>query len=221
MMYGFRIDLISGQLGYLAVGALFSLGLTSLSMIFGMSIGLIISLGRMTKNRIIRAFASIYVDVMRGVPLLALLIWFFYGLSILIDFSFSPLFAGIACLSLKYSGYLAETFRAGIQAIEKGQSEASLSLGFSKLQNLRRIVIPQALRIVIPPIGNSFVSMIQDSSLVMIVGIWELMKRGNSVANSSLRPFEIYTTVGIFYLIMTISASRINRYLEKRLKVER
>jgi len=215
----FDINVIRGQLDYLAIGALFTLGLTSLSMIIGVLIGLIISLGRMTKNIFIRAISSAYVDIMRGIPLLVLIIWFYYGLSMLIDYSFSPLFAGIACLSLKYSGYLAETFRAGIQAIEKGQSEASFSLGFSKLQNLRRIVIPQALRIVIPPIGNSFVSMLQDSSMVMLVGIWELMKRGNSLANSTVKPFEIYTTVGIFYLIMTISASRINRYLERRLKL--
>ena len=215
----FDINVLRGQYGYLAIGAIYTLGLTSLSMLFGMSIGIIISLGRMTKNIFIRSISSVYVDVMRGIPLLVLIIWFYYGLSMLIDYSFSPLFAGIACLSLKYSGYLAETFRAGIQAIEKGQSEASFSLGFSKLQNLRRIVIPQALRIVIPPIGNSFVSMLQDSSMVMLVGIWELMKRGNSLANSTVKPFEIYTTVGIFYLIMTISASRINRYLERRLKL--
>ncbi len=217
----FDINVLREQYGYLAIGAIYTLGLTSLSMLFGISIGIIISQGRMTKNIFIRSISSVYVDVMRGIPLLILLIWFFYGLSMLIDFSFSPLFAGVACLSLKYSGYLAETFRAGIQAIEKGQSEASFSLGFSKLQNLRRIVIPQAFRIVIPPIGNSFVSMLQDSSMVMIVGIWELMKRGNSLANSTLKPFEIYTAVGVFYLIMTISASRINRYLERRLKLVR
>lgn len=219
-MYGFRIDIVWGQLDYFTVGALLSLGLTALSMIIGMFIGLVISLGRMTKNVGIRAFSAAYVDVTRGIPLLALLLWFFYGLSILVDFTFSPFLTGIVCLSLKYSGYLAETFRAGIQAIEIGQSEAAASLGFSKVQTLRRIVIPQALRIVIPPIGNSFVSMLQDSSLVALVGVWELMKRGNSVANSSLRPFEIYTAVGIFYLIMTISASRVNRYLESRLRVE-
>ena len=217
----FNTDVLRGQYGYLAIGATYTFGLTSLSMFFGISIGIIISLGKMAKNRFLRSISSVYVDVMRGIPLLILLIWFFYGLSMLIDYSFSPLFAGVACLSLKYSGYLAEAFRAGLQAIEKGQSEASFSLGFSKIQNLRRIVLPQAFRIVIPPIGNSFVSMLQDSSIVMVVGIWELMKRGNSLANSTLKPFEIYTVVGAYYLIMTISASRINRYLERRLKVFR
>ena len=217
----FNINALHEQYGYLAIGAIYTLGLTSLSMLFGISIGIIISLCRMAKNIFIRSISSVYIDVMRGIPLLVLLIWFYYGLSMLIEYSFSPLFAGVACLSLKYSGYLAETFRAGIQAIEKGQSEASFSLGFSKLQNLRRIVIPQAFRIVIPPIGNSFVSMLQDSSIVMVVGIWELMKRGNSLANSTLKPFEIYTLVGVFYLIMAISASRINRYLGHRLKLVR
>jgi len=219
-MYAFDLDIIWGQLDYFTVGALFSLGLTALSMLIGMGVGLVVSLGRLTKNIAIRALSSAYVDVTRGIPLLALLLWFYYGLSILVDYTFSPFSTGVFCLSLKYSGYLAETFRAGIQAIEKGQSEAAFSLGFSKLQNLRRIVIPQALRIVVPPVGNSFVSMLQDSSLVALVGVWELMKRGNSVANSSLRPFEIYTAVGVFYLIMTVSASRLNRYLEGRLRIE-
>jgi polar amino acid transport system permease protein len=217
----FNTRIIWEQSGYLAVGATYTLGLTFLSMFFSVAIGVPISLGRMTKIVVVKALASAYVDVMRGIPLLILIIWFYYGLSMLIDLEFPPLIAGVMCLSLKYSGYLAETFRAGIQEIEIGQSEAAFSLGFSKLQNFRRIVLPQALRIVIPPIGNSFVSMLQDSSMVMLIGIWELMKRGNSVANSTLKPFEIYTTVGIIYLIMTISASRINRYLEGRLKLVR
>jgi His/Glu/Gln/Arg/opine family amino acid ABC transporter permease subunit len=217
----FNINIIWEQSGYLAVGATYTLGLTFLSMFFSVVIGVIVSLGRMTKIFFIKALATAYVDVMRGIPLLILIIWFYYGLSMLINFEFPPLIAGVTCLSLKYSGYLAETFRAGIQDIEIGQSEAALSLGFSKFQNFRRIVLPQALRIVIPPIGNSFVSMLQDSSMVMLIGIWELMKRGNSVANSTLKPLEIYTTVGIIYLIMTISASRINRYLEGRLKLVR
>lgn len=149
------------------------------------------------------------------------LIWIFYGIPILTQVSMSPLFAGIACLSLKYSGYLAEVFRAGIQAIDKGQSEASFSLGFSKLQTWRRIIVPQAIKIVLPPVGNYLVGMLQDSAVVMVVGIWELMRRGNSVANSSLKPFEIYTTVAVFYLIMTIALSRGNRYLESRLRTDR
>jgi polar amino acid transport system permease protein len=218
-MHGLRIDLIWGQLGYFAVGALYTIGLTLISMTLGMLVGFVICLGRMAKNKIMWAFASSYVDIMRGIPFLVFLIWFYYGLSILINYSFSPLFGGILCLSLKYSGYLAEVFRAGIQAIEKGQSEAAFSVGYSKLQTLRYIVMPQALRIVFPALGNYFVGMLQDSSVVSLVGIWELMRRGNAMANILLIPFEIYSTVGIFYLVMTVCISRINRRLENYTKL--
>jgi polar amino acid transport system permease protein len=151
-------------------------------------------------------------------PFLVLLIWAYYGLAILLDISLTPLSAGISCLSIKYAGRLAEIFRSGFQAIEKGQAEAAFSVGFSNLQTYRRIILPQVVPIVIPPLINEVVGMIQDSAVVSLLGIWELMRRGNSVANASLKPFEIYTTIAVIYLIMTISISQLNeRVIERKL----
>lgn len=215
----FDYKLVFAQLGYLSVGALYTIGITILSIFFAALIGTVICYGRMAKNWFIFFIASAYVDIMRGIPLLVFLMWFFFGVPILLEADIPPLFAGVACLSLKYSGYLAETIRAGIQAIDKGQTEAALTLGYSKLQNLIRIIAPQSFRIVLPPIGNSFVSMLQDSSIVMVIGVWELMRRGESLANNTIKPFEIYTTVGIMYLILTVVFSRINRLIEKKTKI--
>ena len=220
-MPNFDFTIIWNQLGYFVVGALYTISISILSMIIGILIGLVVCFGRMSKNVAVRLPVTGFLEVARGIPLLAFLIWFFYGLPMLLGVEFSPLFAGVACISLKYSAYLGEVFRSGLQAIEKGQSEAAFAVGYSKLQNMRYVVIPQAVRIVIPPIGNLFIGMIQDSSMVMVVGIWELMRRGNSIANTSLKPLEVYTTIAVFYLIITISVSRINRYLEGRLKIAR
>jgi polar amino acid transport system permease protein len=212
------MDLIIGQLGYFAIGAMYSLGLTFVSMSIAISVGLLATAGRMANNLILRGVSAIFIDVSRGMPFLVLLIWAYYGLAILLDISLTPLSAGISCLSIKYAGRLAEIFRSGFQAIEKGQAEAALSVGFSKLQTYRRIILPQVVPIVIPPLMNEVVGMIQDSAVVSLLGIWELMRRGNSVANSSLKPFEIYSTIAVIYLIMTISISQLNeRIIERKL----
>jgi His/Glu/Gln/Arg/opine family amino acid ABC transporter permease subunit len=197
---------------------MYSLGLTLASMSIAICIGIVVSMGRLADNIVLRWTSTAFVDFTRGMPFLVLLIWVYYGLAILLDISLTPLVAGIGCLSIKYAGRLAEIFRSGIQAIEKGQAEAALSLGFSKLQTYRRIILPQIVPIVIPPLVNEVVGMIQDSAIVSIVGIWELMRRGNSVANATLKPFEIYSTIAVIYLIMTISLSQLNeRYIEKKM----
>ena len=212
------MDLIVGQLGYFAIGAMYSLGLTFVSMSIAISIGLLATAGCMANNFILRGVSVFFIDVSRGMPFLVLLIWVYYGLAILLDISLTPLSAGISCLSIKYAGRLAEIFRSGFQAIEKGQAEAALSVGLSKLQTYRRIISPQVVHIVLPLLINEIVGMIQDSAVVSILGIWELMRRGNSVANSSLKPFEIYSTIAVIYLIMTISISQFNeRVIEKKL----
>ena len=211
------MELIIGQLGYFIIGAGYSLALTFVSMAIAICIGLIATAGRMNSNIALRGVSALFIDVSRGMPFLVLLIWSYYGLAIVLGISLTPVSAGISCLSIKYSGRLAEIFRSGFQAIEKGQAEGALSVGFSKSQTYRRIILPQVLPIIIPPLINEIVGMIQDSAVVSLIGIWELMRRGNSVANSTLKPFEIYSTIAVIYLIMTISISQLNaRFIEKK-----
>lgn len=184
------------------------------------TLGLIIGLGvcfvRISKPAYLRETGIVYIEIARGVPILVLIFWFYYGLPILVGFALSAFVSGIAALSLKYAGYLAEIFRAGIEAIKVGQIEAAYSLGFSKTQMMRRIVLPQAFRIVVPPVGNTFVSMLQDSALVSIIGVGDLMRKAQLSVAETWRPFEIYTAVAIIYLTMTIGFSKINDFLEKK-----
>jgi len=193
-----------------------TLKVSVLSMLLAMGIGLLVAFVRRSKHVLPREAAVAYIEVARGIPILVLIFWFYYGLPILTGVAFSALFSGIAALTLKYVGYLAEIFRAGIEAIKKGQSEAAYSLGFSKVQTMRRIILPQAFRIVIPPTGSAFVGMLQDSALVSIIGVNELMRQAQLAVADLYRPFEVYTAVAVLYLAMTITFSKINDYIERR-----
>jgi len=134
----------------------------------------------------------------------------------LTGFAMSGFVSGVLAMTLKYTGYLAEIFRAGIEAIKTGQREAAYSLGFSKVQTMWRIVLPQAFRIVIPPTGSAFVGMLQDSALVSIIGVNDLMRQAQLAVADLYRPFEVYTAVAVLYLAMTISFSKINDYIERK-----
>ena len=149
-------------------------------------------------------------------PLLIVLIWIYFAFPVLFNVNPSPLQASVASLGLTYSAFLAEVFRAGIQAIPRGQREAAFTLGFSEVQTLRKVILPQALRIVIPPLGNSFVGILKDSSLVSVIGMVELMRQGMIVTSQTFRPLEIYTFVAVVYYLLTLIAAQGINYLERR-----
>jgi His/Glu/Gln/Arg/opine family amino acid ABC transporter permease subunit len=215
-MYIFHFEILYEWAGPLLEGLLMTLRLSILAMILGMIIGLLVAFVRMSKHAVPREAAVIYIEVARGIPILVLIFWFYYGLPILTGVAFSGIVSGVAALTLKYVGYLAEIFRAGIEAIKTGQREAAYSLGFSRTQTMRRIILPQAIRIVVPPLGSAFVGMLQDSALVSIIGVGELMRQGQLAVSSTFRPFELYTAVAVLYLAMTITFSKINDFWERR-----
>lgn len=215
-MYIFHFEILSQWIGPLLAGLLMTLRVSVLAMILGMIIGLLVAFVRMSRHAVPREAAVVYIEIARGMPILVLIFWFYYGLPILTGMAFSGLVSGVAALTLKYAGYLAEIFRAGIEAIRSGQREAAYSLGFSRIQTMRRIVLPQAIRIVVPPLGSAFVGMLQDSALVSIIGVADLMRQGQLAVSSTFRPFELYTAVALLYLATTITFSKINDYMEKR-----
>jgi ABC-type amino acid transport system permease subunit len=138
--------------------------------------------------------------------------------SIVIGINFAPLVAGIACLTLQYAGWLAEIFRSGIQAVDKGQWEASYGIGMSPTQSFTSIILPQALRITIPPIANMFVGMLKDSSLVSVIGVFELIRQTQLAVSQTFRPFELYTAATAIYLLLTLGAARMVSVVEQRYK---
>ena len=132
--------------------------------------------------------------------------------------NFDPITAGIICLSMQHGGYLAEIYRAGIQAVAKGQWEASFSLGFSIINTFIRIIFPQAVKIIIPPTANMFIGMLKDSALVSIIGVNELMRQSQIATSLTFRPFEFYTVTALIYIILTLGLSQMARFLELRMK---
>ncbi len=189
----------------------------ALGIFFAILLGLIVALMRLSKFKLLRAFAFAYTQLFRGVPLYVLILWIYFGLVYAVGIDIPRIPSGIIALALLNSGYLSETFRSGIMAVDKGQREAGDALGLKRWEVTRFIVLPQAGRIVVPPTGNQFVDAIKDSAILSIIGVPELMKVAQEQANLFYRPFEFYTVAGLMYLAAVLLVSRGIFALEKRL----
>jgi len=160
-------------------------------------------LGRLSKSPLANGVSGFYISIIRGTPLLVQIFIWYLGLPRL-NIILSPLVAGILALGVNYGAYMTEIFRAGIQAIGIGQHEAAQALGMSRIQTLRRIVLPQAFRVVIPPIGNEFIAMMKDSSLVSVMSVWELTFRANKLGRQYFRGLETFIIAAAFYWVLTV-----------------
>ena len=160
-------------------GVLLSLKLAAVSMAVAMALGLLIALLRMSSFWPVKAAAMFYIAVLRAIPLLVFILWMYYGAALALGLNVDPFGAGVICLALQYSAWLAEIYRAGLQAIDKGQSEAALSTGMGRARTFAKVIWPQAWRIIIPPLASNFIGIIKDSSLVGIIGLNELMRQSS------------------------------------------
>jgi polar amino acid transport system permease protein len=197
-------------------------------------LGLFGGLGRISKNPFIRFPASLYIEVVRGIPLLVQLIWWYFAFPVLIqqigewlniaaltEFRANPVVMAILGLAICYGAYMSEIYRAGIQSIPKGQMEASRSLGMSYFQSMRHIILPQAIRVILPPVGNEAIALLKDSSLVSVVAVADLTRRGREFMAVNFNPIEVWTMVALLYLIMTLLLARLVSWIEKRSHFER
>jgi len=182
-------------------------------------IGLVAGLGRISSNRIINGAASLYVEVIRGIPLLVQIFYIYYALGRFVRIP--DVLSAIIAMAVCYGAYLGEVFRAGIQSIPKGQMEAALSLGMTRSQALRQVILPQAFRVVLPPIGNEFIALLKDSSLVSIIAVSDLLRRGREYASETFSYFETYTVIALIYLVMTLFFSKLISMMEERLNADR
>jgi polar amino acid transport system permease protein len=192
---------------------------TVLSIIIALFIGLLTGLGRISRITIINRIATVYVEVIRGIPLLVQLFYIYFALGALVQLP--RLAAAVIAMSICYGAYMGEIFRAGIQSISRGQMEAALALGLSRGQALRRIILPQAFRVILPPVGNEFIALLKDSSLVSILAVSDLLRRGREYASTTFRYFESYTVVALVYLVMTLFFSKLVGTMEDRLERRR
>ena len=182
-------------------------------MTFALILGLFAGLGRTSQNPVVNTIASLYVEVIRGIPLLAQLFWIYYAMSRFIRLG--PQVSAVLGLTICYGAYIGETFRGGIQSIPKGQMEAARALGLTRAQAMRYVIVPQAVRVILPPVGNEFIAMLKDSSLVSVLAISDMLRRGREYASRTFAYFETYTLVALVYLLVTLIFSRVVFYIEQ------
>lgn len=180
-------------------------------------LGLVFGVARISPNRFVRAIAGAYINTLRGVPLLVLIFFFYFGLGKVINLD--RFVAGVLAVGVCYGAYMAEIFRSGIEAIDYGQHEAAQSLGMTRWQTLLHIILPQSIRIVVPPGANEFIACLKDSSLVSIIGLRELTRAGREYANQFFLDFHTWLVVGAIYLVMTLTLTRLVKYLEKKVAI--
>lgn len=212
----FMIDILP----LLLQGAGITIEVSALSVFFGLLIGLAVAIARLSGCKPLSILAACYVDFIRGTPLLVQIFLVYFALPNIIGHRVDPFFAAISACSVNSGAYVAEIFRGGIQSIDRGQMEAGRSLGLTWWQTMKFIIIPQAFKRIIPPMGNEFIAMLKDSSLVSVIGFEELTRRGQLIIARTYASFEVWLAVAFVYLIMTFAVSRLVGIMEKRMKTE-
>jgi len=207
---------------------------TVVSFVLILVLGLVGGLGRLSKNKLIFGIASLYVELIRGIPLMVQLIWWYFafpsvlqslgaslGLTALQHFRANPIAMAILGLTICYAAYMSEIYRAGIQSIPRGQLEAARSLGMTYMQAMRQVILPQAIRVILPPVGNEFIALLKDSSLVSVVAVADLTRRGREFMSTAFIPIETWSMIALLYLIMTLFSARVVAWIERKTKYER
>ena len=208
------------NLKFLLSGYYFTLLLSFTSILISVTVGLLIALPGLSKNSWLRNFNRVYVEIVRSVPILVLILWVYYGLPPMTGLEINVFWAGVVALALSDSAFQAEIFRAGIQSIDKGQYEASHSISLNYRDTMRFVILPQAIRRILPALGNQLVYMLKMSSLVSVIGMQELTRKANELVVTEYRPLEIYTILVLEYLVLILVVSAGVRWLERRLKTD-
>ncbi|MEH7343514.1 amino acid ABC transporter permease [Bacillus sp. JJ1532] len=216
---GYIVDwsVIFDNLDIFVKGAYLSLKISAFALILSIPIGIIIGLGRISRNKFISFLTSIYVEVFRGVPLLVLLLWIYFVLGSVLRLG--SYMSAILGLGLYGAAFIAEIVRAGIQAVPRGQMEAARSSGMTYIQAMRLIILPQAFRKILPPMASQFIILIKDSSLVSVIGVMDLTLLGRNIVTTSLRSLEVWTFIALIYFVITFVLSQIINYFERKYKV--
>ncbi len=208
------------NLKFLLSGLYYTILLSLTAISISILVGLIIALPGLARNRYLRSINRIYVELVRAVPILVLILWVYYGMPTLADISISVFWAGVIALALSDSAFEAEIFRAGIQSVDKGQYEASHSIALNYPDTMRFVILPQAIRRVLPALGNQLVYMLKMSSLVSVIGMQELTRKANELVVTEYRPLEVYTVLVLEYLVLILIVSAGVRWLERHMRAD-
>lgn len=206
-------------LPFLARGFVWTLGITVTGLVAGFVLGAVAGLGRIAQRRALRMPATVYVEVIRGTPILAQILFLYFGLSDLLGININNIVAAVLAIALNAGAYIAEIVRGAVTSIDRGQVEAGRSLGLTHVQTMRFVVWPQAFRRMIPPLGNQFIISLKDTSLFSVIAVGEILFQARQYYSSTFAAFEALTMACVFYLIITIPASLYLRRMERRLGV--
>lgn len=220
MDYNWNFGIVLSNIPFLLEGLKVTIIVSLISMVLASIIGLIAALMRLSKIGILDRIAILYVDFFRSVPLMVVLIWLYYCLPILIGLNLPAIASGVTGLSLYMGAYMAEIYRGGIMSIARGQREAALALGMTSTQAMRRIVLPQAVVRMLPPIGSTFISLFKESALVSTIEVAELMRRAHNLTAYTFRASEVFIVVAFLYFLVTYPQAIFVNFLHSRLLPE-
>ncbi|MFC7363544.1 MULTISPECIES: amino acid ABC transporter permease [Bhargavaea] len=210
------MDTIIESLPMLWEGLKMTLYIFAIAIVLGFLIGLIMALLRLAPFKVLNWIAKIFIDAIRGTPFIVQLFFIYFGLNSFSWVSLDNVWAGIVTVAINAGAYFAEIIRAGIQSIDKGQTEAARSLGLNQSQNMRYIILPQAFRRMLPTITNQAIISLKDTSLLSIIGVADLTQRGRVIVSATFEPFTIYLALGVMYFIIIYLLSLLSSYLERR-----
>ena len=216
MDFEFKWHVLLRYQSFLIDGVLITIQMALIGMAIALTLGLVIALMGKSGIKILVIFSDNYIQIFRAIPLFVYLIWMFYGAAMLTGINVPAFATAVICLSMTHSAFMAETYRAGIESVPKGHTEAGLSVGLSRFQVMRYIILPQAVRTILPPIGNEFVIVFKSTTILGIIGVDELVRKAQFATTLSFRPFELYSAVAVIFVIMVIIISRFNLFLEKK-----
>jgi len=221
MGFDFKSSVMWDSVPILLVGLKWTILIT----IFGLFIGFVLGAGsgllKISRNAFLRKLAGVYIESIRGTPIMVQVMFIYFGLPMALGMRINPMVAGVLAIGLNSGAYIAEIVRGSFQSIEAGQTEAGRSIGLTHSQTMRYIIWPQALKRMIPSLGNQFIISLKDTSILVVVGVGELTRTGQEIIASNFRAFEVWITVALMYLVMTLSIAKVLNYVENKLDINK
>jgi glutamine transport system permease protein len=215
----FKYSVIWESVPVLLQGVKLTIWITIFGLIIGFILGAIAGLAKTSRKKLPQRIAGIYIESIRGTPLMVQVMFLYFGLPLMMGMRVPPLAAGIVAIGLNSGAYIAEIVRGAIQSIDKGQTEAGRSIGLTRFQSMLFVIWPQSFKRMIPPLGNQFIISLKDTSLLVVIGVGELTRQGQEIIAYNFRAFEVWLTVAIMYLILTMSIAKLLNYFEKRMRI--
>ena len=218
--FNFEASVMWESVPVLMNGAKLTIYITLIGLFFGFILGALAGIGKISKNKFINRMTNIYVESVRGTPLMVQVMFLYFGLPLALGMRVPPMTAGIVAIAVNSGAYISEIVRGAVQSINVGQTEAARSIGLTNFQAMTYVIWPQAFKRMIPPLGNQFIISLKDTSLLVVIGVGELTRQGQEIIAVNFRSFEVWMTVALMYLVMTMTIAKLLHLLEKRLRID-